>query len=164
MTRSKEHEVFKSLLGRLVEIWADENDIAFSWGGEMTLRREDLERGVEGDECYWVGDLERLSHPLQIDLSRDPPPDLVIEAEVSATAIDKVGVYAALGVPEVWRVSAAQIRVGRLQPDGQYHWGEPSGVFPTLPLGDVLHSFQQPATTSNHVSIVRAFRAWQRER
>ncbi|HKI35535.1 MAG TPA: Uma2 family endonuclease [Gemmataceae bacterium] len=163
VTRSREHEIYKCLLGRLIDVWADETLTPLGYGGEMTLQRGDVERGVEGDECFWVGNLERLTDPLHIDLSRDPPPDLVIEAEVSTTVVDRLSVYATLGVPEVWRVSASRIRVGRLQPDGQYQWGEQSTVFPALPLAEVLRFLQQAATTPDHRRIARDFRAWVRQ-
>ncbi len=163
MTRSLEHEIYKCLLGRLIDVWADETLTPIAYGAEMTLQREDVERGVEGDEIFWVGKLERLADPLHIDLSRDPPPDLVIESEVSATVVDRLGVYAALGVPEVWRASAGGIRVGRLQPEGQYQWGDESKVFPSLPLAEVSHFLQQAATTSDHRRIAREFREWVRQ-
>jgi len=163
MTRSREHEIYKCLLGRLIDVWADETLTPIAYGGEMTLQREDVERGVEGDEIFWVGNLERLADPLNIDLSRDPPPDLVIESEVSETVVDRLSVYAALGVPEVWRVSASGIRVGRLQPNGQYQWGDESKVFPSLPLAEVARFLQQAATTSDHRRIAREFREWVRQ-
>ncbi len=163
MTKSNEHEFYKCILGRLVEVWADETMTPLRLGGETTLQSEEVQRGVEGDEIYWIGNLERLADPLNIDLARDPPPDLVIEAEVSRTVVNKLGVYAALGVPELWRVTGERIRVGRLQPDGQYQWSEQSALLPGLPIQELSRFLRQAATTSDHLSVLRAFRACVRQ-
>ncbi len=164
MPKSNLHELLKSLLHQLILVWADENDIPIDMGGETTLQREDLERGVEGDEIYWIRNLERLHDPVQLDLQRDPPPDLVIEAEVSTPAVNKLGIYAALGVPEIWRIDADRIRVGRLDSAGNYQWGEQSVLFPTLPLTEVFRFMQDGARTRDRISVMRAFRAWVRLR
>ena len=164
MAKSNEHEILKSVLNQLIVVWAEENDISLAFGGEMTLQRDDIARAVDGDEIYWIGDLSWVRGNYDIDLTRDPPPTLVIESEVSTTAVDKLGIYSALGVPGVWRVSTSRLRVGRRQPDGQYQWGDESGVFPTLPTAELLKHLRQAATTPNHVAVIRAFRAWVRQR
>jgi Uma2 family endonuclease len=161
MTKSRLHEVYKWLAGRFLEVWADENLVPLGVGGEMTLEREDLERGLEGDECYWIANEARVRGKMKLDFSRDPPPDLVIEAEVAATVLDRLSIYAALKVPEIWRVNEAGVRVGHLQADGRYEWDRQSACFPALPLQDFSRFFQQ-APTTDHLSIVRAFRAWVR--
>src|SRR4051794_16762874 len=54
MTTSREHERAKKLLARLVEALTVELDIDLTSGGSTTCRREELERGLEPDECYWI--------------------------------------------------------------------------------------------------------------
>ena len=55
--------------------------------GSTTLRREELDRGLEPDEGFYLGDLERIRDLDQIDLDVDPPPDLAIEIEISRSAL-----------------------------------------------------------------------------
>jgi Uma2 family endonuclease len=162
MVKSREHELYRSLLGRFAEVWADENLIPLEYGGEMTLQREDVERGVEGDECYWIQNESKVRGKMVLDFITDPPPDLVIEAEVSTTILSRLPVYSALRVPEIWRVSEAGIRVGRLQADGQYEWCEQSTVFPNFPMAEIPRFFAMVGSTDNQ-SIVRAFRTWVRQ-
>jgi hypothetical protein len=99
---------------------------------------------------------------MEIDLLRDPPPDLVIESEVSTSVVSKVNIYEALKIPELWRVSEQGIRVGLLQADGHYQWGDRSALLPTLPLAELVR-FMRMKDTVDQLSILRAFRSWVRQ-
>src|ERR1022692_3365945 len=82
MTRSAEHEVAKSLLGLFVVTLAEELNHPLYLGGELTLRRHDLDRGLESDQCFWIANEAQVRGKTAIDLAKDPPPDLFIEIEV----------------------------------------------------------------------------------
>ena len=86
-----------------------------------TLNREDLRRGVEADECYYVANEPAVRHREDIDLARDPPPDLVVEIEVSRRVLGRLPIDAAIGIPEVWRYDGKTLRVSQLGDDGEYH-------------------------------------------
>ncbi len=161
MTRSAEHEVYKSLLGHFVVTLAEELNLPLFMGGELTLRRPDMDRGLESDQCFWIANEPRVHGKLTIDLLQDPPPDLFVEIEVSRTILDRIAVAAALGVREVWRFDGTAVQVGVLQPDGQYSWGVTSPSFPSIRITEIAR-FLQLAGTTGHVDIVRAFRAWVR--
>src|SRR5437899_8506051 len=103
MTLSFGHERAKKRLGSVVEVVAEETDTDMEWSGSMTCRREDLARGLEPDECYWIQNELLVRGKGALDLTLDPPPDLALEVEISRSALDRLRVYAALGVPEVWR-------------------------------------------------------------
>jgi Uma2 family endonuclease len=162
MGKSRSHEVYKCLLGRLIEVWVDETGLPLEYGGELTLKREDVKRGVEGDECYWITHADQVQGRMEIDLFVDPPPDLVIESEFSTTVVNKLGIYAALRVPEIWRANAAGVRIGCLQSDGTYLWGDQGNVLPGFPVAEVTRLLQKLGTTGQ-MSIVREFRAWVRQ-
>jgi hypothetical protein len=72
---SKKHEHLERLLGRLIEAFTEELDIKVQSVSSTTLNREDLQRGVEADECYYVENEPAVRHKEEIDLERDPPPD-----------------------------------------------------------------------------------------
>src|SRR5947209_4551263 len=82
MTRSAEHEVWKSLLGLFVVTLAEELNKPLFLGGELTLQRADQERGLEADQCFWIAHEPLVRGKTTIDLSQDPAPDLFIEIEV----------------------------------------------------------------------------------
>src|SRR5262245_4764115 len=79
MTTSSRHENRKTLLRRLVEALTEEMSIDIAGYGSMTHRREDLERGLEGDECYWIAHESAVRGKIDLDLENDPPPDLFLE-------------------------------------------------------------------------------------
>lgn len=162
MTLSPEHEKYKIRLGRLLEALVEECGLRVEPAGSMTMRREELERGLEPDECFWIANEPHMRARLDWDPTRDPPPDLVIEIEVSRSALDRMGIYAALRVPEVWRCDGANLRAHLLQPDGSWQASEISPTFPKIPLAGIV-PFLQPSETVDYLSMIRAFRAWVRE-
>jgi Uma2 family endonuclease len=89
MTTSPEHERFKTIIGRLLEAYAEERDLDLNGYGSTTFRREAAARGLEPDECYCLGELQEV-------------PDLAIEVALTSGGIDKLSVYQGLGVKEVW--------------------------------------------------------------
>src|SRR5262249_4770393 len=77
MTVSHRHEYHKHLLGRLLDALTEETDIDVHGGGSMTFKREDLERALEPDECYWIDHEVQMRGKLEYDQLVDPPPNLV---------------------------------------------------------------------------------------
>ena len=114
------HEKWKSLLGSFVEVIADERNIPISTFGATTWKRKDKLRGLEPDECFYIQHEAQVRGQLEFDLERDPPPDLAIEVDLRQDLIDKLGVYAALAIPEVWSFDGETIQVYLLPPGGTY--------------------------------------------
>ena len=102
MSPSRKHEGIGALLAQLVQRWADWSDLDLESGGSLTLRRDDLEKGVEPDASFFITHAERLSGRLTYDATLDPPPYLVVEVDITSPAVDKFGIYHALGVAEIW--------------------------------------------------------------
>src|SRR3954447_26703253 len=105
VTVSQLHEKVKTAIARLLEAYADAMEIDMEGLGSTTFKRKDLLRGLEPDECYYVAHAADVAGKNKLDLKVDPPPDLAIEVEVEISPPDvaRVPIYAALGVPEVWR-------------------------------------------------------------
>src|SRR5947209_4892063 len=120
MVVSPEHERLKSLLRRLIEALAEEMDLPMAGYGSMTSRSEEQQRALEPDECYYFANLARLRGVQRLDLRIHPPPDLAVEIEVSRSALDRMAIYAALGVPEVWRFDGTTLHFHRLGAGPQY--------------------------------------------
>lgn len=161
MTLSPEHENRKHVLGILVVELAVEMEIDIAGYGSMTCRREDLARGLEGDECYWIANETKVRGRTDIDLAIDPPPDLALEIDVSRSSLDRMGIYAALRVPEVWRWDGEKLRVYLLTADGTYEQSDRSRAFPFLPIAEFEKFLKR--TDISETQLVRAFRAWVRE-
>lgn len=105
MSPSLLHEDAKKIIARLIETWAMERDIDLRGFGGATFRKEAKERGLEPDECYKLG-----------PIADDGVPDIAIEVIVTSGLVDKLDVYAGLGVPEVWtwRPDAGAIEIHQL--------------------------------------------------
>jgi len=162
MTLSPRHENSKKLLARLVEALTEELDIDIASFGSMTCRSEVLDHGMEPDECYWIAHEAAVRGRQEIDLASDPPPDLMLEIELSRNLVARLPILAALKVPEVWCCRAGALRVLLLQPDGQYAAAERSLAFPFLPLAEFAR-FLAPGFADSETKLVRAFRAWVRQ-
>ena len=154
------HEEWKSRYGRLIEVMCEERDLDVEPLGSTTFRREDLEKGIEPDECYYVQYAEaiRARRGREIDLTVDPPPDLVIEIDITRTSIPKEPIYAALGIPEIWRLNGTRLTVLRLR-DGKYHAAETSGVFSFLPM-ERFQQFILRLASERQPQVLREFRNW----
>lgn len=103
MSPYSEHEICNRTLASIVEIVLEEFDIDFEHTGSTTFKREVLKRGFEPDSSFYIQNVERIRNKKRIDLAIDPPPDLVIEVDLTNDSLDKFPLFAALGVPEVWR-------------------------------------------------------------
>jgi Uma2 family endonuclease len=137
MTISPLHGLSQKTIARLIESLSYELDLDIRSGGTFTFKREDLDRGLEPDECYWFRNEPLVRLKMELDFTIDPPPDLVVEVEITRSALDRMGIYAALGVPEVWRFDETTIHVHQLQPDGRYAIRPESLSFPWLPMAEM---------------------------
>jgi Uma2 family endonuclease len=111
MVVSGRHERPNRLISLLVEVVADEMELDLVNLGSTTFRREDLQRGFEPDSCFYIQNEERIRGKVEIDSDVDPPPDLVIEVDITSPSLDRFPIYAHFGVPEVWRYDGERVVV-----------------------------------------------------
>ena len=127
----------------------------------MTFQREELERGFEHDDCFWIAHELAVRDKLTWEPEKDPPPDLALEIEVSRGAISRMPLFAAFRVPEVWCYDGQEIRIFLLQPDGTYALSEQSLAFPPIPVKELARFFP-PTGNADYLGAVAAVRAWVR--
>jgi Uma2 family endonuclease len=163
MPVSPEHDRGTHLLRRLIDVVGEEAAIAISGMRSTTLRRANVQRGLEPDEWYYIGKVPHVLGKRQWDLTREPPPDLAVEVEVTRSALDRMGIYAALRVAEVWRFNGKTLRVFRLQANGQYAERDRSEYFPWLPISELVR-FVRKGARDGDLAMARAFRTWVRGR
>jgi Uma2 family endonuclease len=162
MAPSWNHEWWSRRIGLLIPLLGGELDLDVQGGGSTTFKREDMERGLEPDECFYIGEHAAQMRGLRVlDLTRDSPPDLVVEVEISPAALDRPGIYAALGVPELWRFDGATLRVYRLGTDRTYSECERSPTFPALPLAEFVRFLQGTQELAEN-RLSRPFHEWVR--
>jgi Uma2 family endonuclease len=159
MTLSPEHERFKHLLNGLLGRLTEELGWSIAGFGSMTFKRRKKQRGLEPDECYWIQNEPLIRGRDKIDLRKDPPPDLVIEIDWTRSSLNRLGIYAAMNVPEVWQYDGQSVRVQLLGSEGNYAESPQSKAFPFLPMPEVTR-FLALRSTLNETDLMRQFRTW----
>ena len=125
------HEFARAMFEVFVRNLVMELGMGLKTMGSTTLEREDLARGAEPDNAYYIQN-QPVVTGRDVDLQNDPPPDLVIEIDITHTDIDKLNLYACMGVPEFWRYNGQVWRIYSLQND-IYVELENSPTFPNVP-------------------------------
>ena len=149
MSPSVLHERLKKLLDRLLLVLSEELEIPLRSQGSATFNKESLDRGLEPDECHYIQNESKIRGRDDVDLSVDPPPDLAVEIDITSSSINRLEIYAALGVPEVWRYDGNVLQVYVLGSDGSYNAVNHSIAFPSIPLEIITdHSLAAMKRTS----------------
>jgi Uma2 family endonuclease len=156
------HELYKHLVGRMIDTIGEELDIPLFAQGSTTFNREDVDRGLEPDECYYIASSGRVQDRSRLNLEIDPPPDLAIEIDITSSSLNRLGIYAALRIPEVWRFDGETLRVLLLQNDGTYVPSETSAAFAFLPMQEICR-FLREYDINNDSRWGRSFRTWVRD-
>src|SRR6266446_3318244 len=143
-----EHEGPTYLLGSFIDALTEELNMPRRAGRSVTLRRKRKQRGLEPDNCYWIANARRLHGKVHLDLRIDPPPDLAVEVDVTASSLDRMSIYAALCVPEVWRLSPAGLTFHVLEA-GAYQVRSNSLSFPQLTSADLAGFLAQLGQTDD---------------
>jgi Uma2 family endonuclease len=152
------HERGKCSIDRLIAALAEELDLPLVSADSLTCKREDLSRGAEPDACYYIQNERLVRSKAHIRLPEDPPPDLVVEIELSSSAIDKLSLYAAMGVPEFWRYDGSKLRIYSLIAD-RYVQQEISPTFTPIPVSEIPRCLKE-AKEIGEIPMVKTFRAW----
>lgn len=155
---SELHEFARELIGRFIYFLVSELGLNLKTLGSTTLDREDLNRGAEPDNAYYIQN-QPLVAGRPVDLSVDPPPDLVVEVDITHSDIDKLSLYAAMGIPEFWRYNGQDWRIYQLQ-TGQYQEVDRSPTFPQVPK-EQLYLFLDQAQR-DEIAAERSLRNWLR--
>ena len=161
MSPSSEHEEYKQALTMLVEMLADGLGIDIRSLGSTTFKRSQLERGFEADACFYVQSTARMHGKTPIDPAVDPAPDLVIEVEVTAPALNKLPIYAEFHVPEIWRYDGAQTVILHLS-GSEYLDRSTSLAFPRVSADDVSRLVRQGLSLKRRAWLIE-LRNWVHE-
>ena len=161
MTPLPEHEEYARFIDLLVYVMAEELDLKLQSYGSATWKRRRLARGVEPDACYYVATADGVIGKREIDLESDPPPDIVVEIDVTNESLSKFSIYAALAVPEIWWYDGTRVQFYERAGD---RYGEISesrflaGLTPAILAGALEHN-----KTQGQTAALRTFRQRKRE-
>ena len=163
MVKGPVHDHFARLLELFVMAVAGALGIRIKPQGETTWIRPEIERGIEADGCYYVEPakittaLAALSRRLN-DVAAYPNPDLGIEVDISAPQADRSGIYAAMGVAELWRFDGQTLTIERLDEQGRYQPVEQSGFLRVR--ADQVPRWLTAEDISDYDAWIRRVREW----
>lgn len=160
MVVSSRHERPNRTLATLVEVLAEEWGVDIARLGSMTFKRKDLQKGFEPDSCFYIQHADAIRGRVEIDLLVDPAPDLSIEVDITSGSLNRFPIFAAAGIPEVWRFDANRVAIFRLE-SGVYVEAANSLAFPAV-TGEILTHFLDESQKLKSTAWLRKVREWAR--
>ena len=152
------HEHSNRLIERLIYILAEHLDLNLKSVGSMTCKRPDLTKAVEPDSSFYIENEPLVRSKTKIDLTQDPPPDLVIEVEYTNSAVNKLQLYAAISVPEIWRYNGEELFIYCLE-GKEYIEQENSPTFASIPVKEIPRFIKQSQEIGEQ-KVSKDFRNW----
>jgi Uma2 family endonuclease len=152
----EDHEFASRMVELFIRILVEELGMEIKTMGSTTLKYRDLDRSPEPDNAYYIQNQSSVAGR-NVIFGQDPPPDLVIEIDITHSDIDKNALYSGIGVPELWRFNGQEIRFYLLQ-NQQYVEVEVSPTFPAVPKTR-LYEFLNQCRTSE-VQASKTLRSW----
>ena len=152
------HEGSSRFFDRLLTIFVDELDIDMRCLGSLLMKIPELKIGGEPDSCYYIKNELAIRAQESVIVGQDPPPDLVLEVDITNPSDRRLPIYALLGVPEVWRYDGYSLEFLALQ-NGGYVPIENSLSFPTLPAA-IIVEYVQKRLLLGESKTLKEFRGW----
>lgn len=154
------HERPNRTLAAIAEITAEETGRDFSRAGSTTFKRQDLSKGFEPDSSFYFQHAGAVRDQDEIDLATDPPPELIIEVDITSSSLSRFPIFAAIGVAEIWRFEGDHVRFHTL--DGKtYRPIEQSIVLPPMTAAQAT-IFVEQDRHDTATKWLRAVREWVR--
>jgi Uma2 family endonuclease len=151
------HESSNRFIERLIGAAAEVLDLNLRRAGSVTLRQKPKRAGAEPDSSFYIQSEPLVRHLIELDLKKDPPPDLVVEVDITSSSDRRFPIYARLGIPELWQFNGKTIQYYLLQ-DDEYVPFQVSPTFPTLPA-DMILKYLKERLDVGESQAIRPFKA-----
>jgi Uma2 family endonuclease len=158
MSLSSEHEKYVRFIERLISTLSLRLRINIVSFGSATMRKQRENKGNEPDACFYVQTAATIGNRIRLDFSIDPPPDVVLEVDIHHDSTDNDSIYAALGVPEIWRYDEWAMTIYHLE-EGEYAPAETSRALPML-NGEILTEYMNRMRQDGEFETLLAFDGW----
>lgn len=154
------HEIVNRLLAKIITMLAMELEIEANDFGSVTLNREELDRGIEPDSCFYIQKAAKRQG-MEETVSEALPPDLALEVDIASFSASKMVIYQAMAVPEVWLHRRNTLKIQLLQ-DGQYGDVNNSRAFPMVGV-EQLNQWIELRKTETDLTVLRDVQRFCRE-
>jgi Uma2 family endonuclease len=149
-----EHSKDVSLIADLIKVLLDAQGLDYDSLTPITMTLPES-GGIEPDYCFYIQNLDRVRGKKRIDWQIDPPPDLVLEIDV--TSYSSVEDYLPYQVPEVWMFKDNGLSIHRLNAYG-YSLSQTSCYFPSLEMYPILEQYRRIAYEQSSSQAIRQLR------
>lgn len=119
-----------NILADIVKVLLDSQNRNYEAFTPITLDLPEVS-GIEPDYCFYIDNWQAVVGKDRIDWQQDPPPDLVIEIDVTSYTSELD--FLPYNVPEVWLFKNNRLTIHQLV-DGKYEVSENSRYFPNLSI------------------------------
>lgn len=162
MSPGSTHEGANRIIDKMIFALCEETDRYARDLGSLTCNRDDIQMGIEPDTCYYFESAKKLRKSEEVDLNIDPPPDLMVEVDITRSSMKKTPILLGLGVPEWWRYDGEKLEIYVLQ-NGAYTKEQRSAIFPNFDIGIAFVTFLHRRDDIGDVAMIKEFRQWVRE-
>jgi Uma2 family endonuclease len=152
---SSGHGWYQSLIGDLVVIFCEVFRFRSEKLGPVTWKRRSLLKGTEPDVSLYVRNRQQIIGK-DIDIETDPPPDIVVEVDITRDSTSRFPILAALGVQEVWQYDGKSCRFYALA-KGKYEGVPVSQLLPHL-TGEMIADAVEISKTKGQDEARKTFR------
>lgn len=160
--KSNKHEYYNRQISSLIMDLVEQ--LGFDYCiplGSTTWKRKDLLKSAEPDSCFYIQSALKILDKIlndEIDLVKDPPPDLILEVDYNIETNRKLSVYAGFGVPEVWLYDFQDLHIYQLQ-NGEYQETKNSLIFSGFPVIEIPE-FLRKNKNATRPEFRKALREW----
>jgi Uma2 family endonuclease len=158
MSLSSTHEKFADFIKSLVVHIRLRLRINILFFGSATMRKKQKTKGNEPDACFYVQTAPVIGNRIEIDFTVDPPPDVVVEVDIHHASTENDPIYAALGVPEIWRYDGWTMTISHLQ-GNEYVAAETSQALPMI-TATILTENLARMLQEGEFAAITAFDEW----
>ncbi|MBE9140153.1 Uma2 family endonuclease [Nodosilinea sp. LEGE 07088] len=152
---SQLHEIVNRLLSKIIFALAEALGLELVDLGSTTWNREDLDKGIEPDSCFFIQNAGRVQG-LNPEIPENLSPDLAIEVDIARASDRKLSIYQALGVPELWVYSQGNVKILDLRHE-QIHPVDRSLAF-SIVSAQQLQMWIELRETQTDLAVVQAVR------
>lgn len=158
MTKSSEHEFANDYIVLFI------NFVCVEWGincgslGSATYTKDDIKKGFEPDSCFYFENEAKIRGVKRLDMNIHPAPDLIVKVYITSLSTFRQNIFAAFGVPEIWRFDGERIEILKLE-NGKYVLIENSLSLPKV-TPEILTVFIEKSQTVSRLEWINEVRAW----
>jgi len=157
-----EHENPKIRSDRFIFMLAEELYIEIKSAGSTTFKLKNAQKGIEPDNCYYIQNEPAVRDREELDLETAPPPDLAIEIDITSSSMNKLAIYSALRVPELWLYNGRVLKFYQLV-ETEYIERDFSIAFPFVSAAEMAGFFTR-TQTMGEMALLKSFRTWVKDK